>query len=125
MTTYELWYAVLQWAQRNGYVFENPGQEGSRGRTGAEAVDADGFRLPTNEEWELASRYQGTGGSSGSLYLDGMYWTPGSWASGATADTADAAAVGAVAWYRDNSGGITAVSALSVSIDRRDVHTYA
>lgn len=33
-TTYQLWYKVLQEAQKRGYEFANPGQEGSKGRRG-------------------------------------------------------------------------------------------
>jgi sulfatase modifying factor 1 len=53
---------------------------------------AKGFRLPTSMEWELAARY-----------IDGSNWTPGNYASGATADCTDSEAIGAVAWYWDNS----------------------
>lgn len=53
---------------------------------------AKGFRLPTGMEWELAARY-----------IDGSKWTPGNYASGATADCTNSEAIGAVAWYRDNS----------------------
>ena len=34
-TTYNLWYVVRVYAEQNGYVFANPGQEGSAGRRGA------------------------------------------------------------------------------------------
>lgn len=34
-TTYNLWYVVRVYAEQNGYVFTNPGQEGSRGKRGA------------------------------------------------------------------------------------------
>jgi len=47
---------------------------------------ADGYRLPTEAEWEYASRYR-----------DGSDWTPGHYASGATADYNDAVATGLVA----------------------------
>lgn len=32
--TYELWYAVYQWAVDNGYTFVNPGREGGHGTVG-------------------------------------------------------------------------------------------
>ena len=54
---------------------------------------ADGYRLPTEAEWEYVARYQ-----------DGSTWTPGDYASGATNDYNDAAACRAVAWYSANGG---------------------
>jgi len=59
----------------------------------------DGFRLPTSNEWELAARYKGDDSSYGAIARGGLYWTPGSYASGAVADHSDAAATQAVAWY--------------------------
>ncbi len=156
--TYELWYAVRQWAQDNGYAFANAGREGSHGEIGqrpssqanvpvaeiswrdavvwcnalsemlgfepvyryqgsvvrdagdgeacdgAVLIEADGFRLPASEEWELAARYRGDDGFQGAVELDGRHWTPGRYASGAVEDTNDDAATTAVAWYPENSG---------------------
>lgn len=48
-------------------------------------VTAKGFRLPTSMEWELAARYRGND-STNSVQVDGIYWTKGNSASGATAD---------------------------------------
>jgi sulfatase modifying factor 1 len=38
--TYELWYAVYEWAIGSGYSFANPGREGSNGIIGAPPTDA-------------------------------------------------------------------------------------
>ena len=59
-------------------------------------LSAHGYRLPTEAEWEYASRYQ-----------DGATWTPGDYLSGATANYLDATASQAVAWYSANSGSAT------------------
>lgn len=151
--TYELWYAVRQWALQNDYTFANAGREGSHGDTGqaptskrnepvtriswrdsivwtnalsemlgrnpvytyewdvirdstdASACDnavqenTNGFRLPTSNEWELAARYKGDDSSHGAIARSGLYWTPGSYASGAKASYEDATATAKVAWY--------------------------
>jgi len=69
--------------------------------------DSTGFRLPTIDEWECAARYIGAIDPGYGIELpasSGIYWTPGGYASGATADTGNATATGAVAWYKLNSG---------------------
>jgi formylglycine-generating enzyme required for sulfatase activity len=84
----------------------------------ADETDADtaksGYRLPLRYEWEYTARYLGTSEpAEGSLALerisgtedpdltDGYYWTPGDYASGASADYNDAAACQTVAVYAD------------------------
>ena len=155
--TYELWYAVREWATSNGYRFANAGREGSHGISGqppgdrrtepvtmvnwrdsivwcnalsemlgyepvythqravirdsinaracdnAYAENRNGFRLPTTDEWELAARYAGDDASHGAIEVNNVFFTPGSYASGAKADFRDAAATQRVAWYQANT----------------------
>ncbi len=48
------------------------------------AAGDKGFRLPSSNEWELAARYKGNDNSHGAIEKGGLYWTPGTYASGAT-----------------------------------------
>lgn len=68
---------------------------------------ADGFRLPTSNEWELAARYIDDANGDGDIQDSGEYY-PGNYASGATADSNDATATGNVAVYNGSSGSSTA-----------------
>lgn len=81
-------------------------------REGGHPVDeavqtaANGYRLPTCHEWELAARWQGRDSSHGALECpedSGYYWTPGHYASGATDTSQNEAASTEVAWYLQNS----------------------
>ncbi len=54
--------------------------------------DADGYRLPTEGEWQYAASYK-----------DGTNFTDWNYASGATADYTDEVACKDVAWYNANS----------------------
>lgn len=67
---------------------------------------ADGYRLPGEGEWECAGRYLGTDNPGYGIERpasSGIFWSPGTYASGATADYTDEAATAEVAWY-DTSG---------------------
>jgi len=66
-----------------------------------------GFRLLSSNEWECAARYIGTTDPGYGIERpasSGIYWTPGDYASGATADYNNATATGDVAWYWENCG---------------------
>ncbi len=76
----------------------------SAGNTNMTNCTAKGFRLPGSMEWECAARYK-----------NGTIWTPGTYASGATADINNAEATGLVAWYNANSGSSTHVVKDSVN----------
>ena len=75
-------------------------------------ANANGFRVPTGHEWELAARYIGDWNADGDikdLNVDGSgdEYYPGNYASGATEPTSDATATSEVAWYSINSGNRT------------------
>ena len=59
---------------------------------------ANGFRLPTEGEYQYAASY-----------VNGSSWLPYDYASGATDNYTDAMATGLVAWYSDNCNSTQAV----------------
>ncbi len=77
---------------------------------------ADGFRLPTSDEWELAARYVDDSNSDGDI-KDANEDYPGDHASGDTtsycypSDGGTSTVFGNYAWYNDNSGESTHVVA--------------
>lgn len=77
------------------------------GNIGMEGCTASGFRLPTALEWEFAARYHGDRNDDGDILDPGEYY-PGTYASGAEADTSDPTATGKVAVYAANSGNFSA-----------------
>lgn len=71
-----------------------------------DVVDLGGYRLPTADEWELAARYRGSDSAAGAIEMPAgsdLFWTPGSFASGATDTTLNAEATAAAGWYGGNS----------------------
>lgn len=50
-TTYGLWYDVRVWGEKNGYYFENLGQEGSMGIVGREPTSAGKNQPVTRVNW--------------------------------------------------------------------------
>jgi uncharacterized repeat protein (TIGR02543 family) len=53
-TTYELWYEVKQWADKNGYSFVSLGREGHNGTAGAAPTDAAKTEPVTFISWRDA-----------------------------------------------------------------------
>jgi formylglycine-generating enzyme required for sulfatase activity len=62
---------------------------------------ATGFRLPTDNEWELAARWRNDDVNTVNGYEE-PWFTKGDSASGATANWKNAAASNAVAWYSES-----------------------
>lgn len=58
--------------------------------------NANGYRLPTEGEWQYAASY-----------IDGSKWTPYNYASGADTDYNNEAATGLVAWFLANAEYVT------------------
>lgn len=85
----------------------------------AKPVENRGFRLPTNKEWELAARFLGSSKPEGeplqsqAISIQGLYWLPGNYASGAQGPAwlgcwdrgmeMDRGANEQAAWYGENS----------------------
>ncbi len=71
-------------------------------------LSAKGFRLPGSIEWEYTSRYIGTSVPSHANYVlkDGVYYTKGNSASGATAIWSNSSASSAVAVYNVSSTAV-------------------
>ncbi len=71
--------------------------------------NANGFRLPTSMEWQMAARYIGSDQPTveplkdEAILMSEIYWTPGNYASGATAAYTNAEATQEAAWYWENS----------------------
>ena len=107
------WLTEMRDSQTDNLVYSNIDTSGWSHDDTEEDTTKNGYRLPSTYEWEYAARYLGTTepltggdldterlyGNDNHDWTDGYYWTPGNYASGATADYTDAAACRAVAVY--------------------------
>lgn len=77
--TYELWYAVRQWALANGYLFQNAGQEGY-GTIGAAPTAANKLKPVTSVNWRdcivWCNAYSQMTGLTPVYYTDALFTTP-------------------------------------------------
>ena len=123
------WYDIVVWlnaySERTGLtpVYRDTSGNVLKNGSATTALNSavqsnnNGYRLPTANEWEMASRWLGTTApTTGSLATERIattnngvtyYWTPGNYASGATENTSNATETQAVAWYNANAGGAT------------------
>lgn len=62
-----------------------------------------GFRLATENEQQCAGRYIGPVNPGYGIERGGLYWTPGTYASGAAADYNNVPETGKVSWHSENS----------------------
>ncbi|HNX59130.1 MAG TPA: SUMF1/EgtB/PvdO family nonheme iron enzyme, partial [Spirochaetota bacterium] len=82
----------------NGTVIKNSRDSNATACDKAiQIASAKGFRLPLSLEWEFVARYRGYN-TTNSIMKDGIYYTKGDSASGATKDFTDYDATDAVAW---------------------------
>jgi len=65
---------------------------------------ATGFRLPSEDDWELAARWKNDAANTVPGY-ESPWFTKGDSPSGSSSNYSSAGAIGEVAWYCDNSGG--------------------
>jgi formylglycine-generating enzyme required for sulfatase activity len=66
---------------------------------------ANGFRMLTSMEWELAAKYKGADNSNGAIEYpegSGYWWMPSNYASGAAADYTNDDETKKVAWTEGN-----------------------
>lgn len=110
------WYDVIVWCNAlseflgyepvylyHGTIYRDAKDRSAGGNVVQEL--GNGFRLPTDNEFELAARYQGSDSAYALEYPEGSgaYWTPGNYASGAIASHDNLFATLDAAWYKENT----------------------
>jgi uncharacterized repeat protein (TIGR02543 family) len=78
--TYDLWYAVKEWAALNGYTFANAGREGGTGGAVGASPSAAKLEPVTSISWRDAivwcNAYSEMAGETPVYYSDASYTTP-------------------------------------------------